>query len=77
MIFLHLSAVSIRRFWVYVGHSDEVPRANPNEVDAIRYLSPRELDEALAANPQVFTPWFKLEWARIRRDHSHLLARGA
>ncbi|QTF90875.1 isopentenyl-diphosphate Delta-isomerase [Halomonas sp. BM-2019] len=62
--------------WVYAGRSDATPRANPQEVDAIRYLSPGDVDEALRTTPEAFTPWFHLEWPRIRRDHSRLLGRG-
>lgn len=63
--------------WVYAGHSDETPRANPHEVAALRYFSPRELDAAMAERPDAFTPWFRLEWARLRRDHAELLGAGS
>lgn len=59
--------------WVYVGHSDAAPRLNPTEVAAFRYLSPPQLDAAMAEAPGAFTPWFRQEWARIRRDHADVL----
>ena len=58
--------------WVYAGRSDQGPRANVNEIAAFRYLAPAALDEEMAANPAAFTPWFKIEWARIQRNHPHI-----
>ena len=61
--------------WVYAGRttSGEV-RANGNEIAEWRFVSPEELDREMAATPDIFTPWFKLEWERIRRDHAGQLA---
>jgi isopentenyl-diphosphate delta-isomerase len=28
----------------------------------------------MAANPEAFTPWFKIEWERIRREHAEVFA---
>ncbi len=57
---------------VYAGHNDRLPRTNLNEIAAVRYLAPATLDAEMAAQPEVFTPWFKLEWQRIRREHPRL-----
>jgi len=51
--------------WVYGGFSAEQPHPNTHEVAAWRYLSPLELQLQIACTPGIFTPWFKLEWARI------------
>jgi isopentenyl-diphosphate delta-isomerase len=51
---------------VFVGHSDQVPRTNANEIAACRYVSPAQLDRELRDEPEHFTPWFKLEWRKIR-----------
>lgn len=59
--------------WVYAGRSDAAPVANVNEIAALRYVSPAELDDEIAARPETFTPWFKIEWDRLRREHAHLL----
>ncbi len=58
--------------WVYAGRSDEVPTLNRNEVSALRYISPDALDIELAQQPHLFTPWFKIEWQRLRREHADL-----
>jgi isopentenyl-diphosphate delta-isomerase len=54
--------------WVYAGRSAQAPRVNRNEIAALRYLAPAQVDAEIARAPQTFTPWFKLEWARIRRE---------
>ncbi|MHC1478613.1 isopentenyl-diphosphate Delta-isomerase [Frateuria aurantia] len=61
--------------WVYAGTADAMPDINPNEVAELRYIDPQALDSWIERQPEVFTPWFKLEWARIRRDHSELWCR--
>ncbi|MDB6051193.1 MAG: idi [Pseudomonas sp.] len=58
--------------WVYAGRSDDTPILNLNEVSALRYISPPDLDIEIAEQPHLFTPWFKTEWQRLRREHSGL-----
>lgn len=60
--------------WVYAGRSDEVPTLNRNEVSALRYIAPDALDRELAQQPHLFTPWFKIEWERIRREHADIFS---
>ncbi len=59
--------------WVYAGHSDVAPTVNPNEISAVRYIAPAALDAEIEATPEAFTPWFKIEWARMRREHSEVM----
>lgn len=59
--------------WVYVGRTIETVVANRSEIAAIRFLTADELRRALVAEPGRFTPWFKLEWQRLERDHPDLL----
>ena len=63
--------------WVYAGRSDELPQVNANEISAIRYIAPDALDAEIIARPEQFTPWFKIEWARIRSQHAGVYARQA
>ncbi|SFL20844.1 isopentenyl-diphosphate delta-isomerase [Azotobacter beijerinckii] len=60
--------------WVYAGRSDDSPILNLNEVSALRYVSPEALDLEMAEQPQSFTPWFKIEWERLRREHAEVFA---
>jgi isopentenyl-diphosphate delta-isomerase len=59
--------------WVYAGRSAERPRANVDEIAAWRYVTPQALQAAIICAPERFTPWFKIEWARILRAHSWVL----
>ena len=51
---------------VYMGRYDGEVRANEKEVAETRFFEPDELDRELARYPDRFTPWFKLEWAKLR-----------
>ncbi|MGH3438115.1 MAG: isopentenyl-diphosphate Delta-isomerase [Sciscionella sp.] len=53
--------------WVYAGRSAERPQPNAEEIAAWRYVTPQALQTEIAGAPETFTPWFKLEWARISR----------
>jgi isopentenyl-diphosphate delta-isomerase len=55
---------------VYIGRCTGPVRINRDEVLAWRWISPEALQTELAeAGGEQFTPWFKLEWERIWRDH--------
>jgi len=55
---------------VYIGRSTEPLRIDPKEIHAWRWITPAAL-EAELAEPGVekFTPWFRMEWERIWREH--------
>ncbi|MBB6188423.1 isopentenyl-diphosphate Delta-isomerase [Rhodanobacter sp. MP7CTX1] len=59
---------------VYAGRSAARPTVNVNEISALRYISPDALDTEMKARPQTFTPWFKIEWERLRREHPQVFA---
>lgn len=59
--------------WVYAGRSAGRPKVNVNEISALRSIAPDALDAEMAAEPEAFTPWFKIEWARIRSGHPEVL----
>ena len=54
---------------VWMGVSDEPATANKNEIAAWRYVQPRDLQVELESQADTFTPWMKLEWNRICKDH--------
>ena len=54
--------------WVYVGSAETAPVVNAAEIDAWRWVAPADLDAELARRPERFTPWLKIEWARLRRE---------
>lgn len=52
---------------VYVGESDGPFDPNESELDDLRFFSRVELADRLDAEPDSFTPWFKMEWEAITR----------
>jgi len=60
--------------WVYVGVTDDEVRPNPNEVGDHRWVTPARLDEEMDATPDIFTPWFRMEWRRVREADLSALA---
>lgn len=60
--------------WVFLAKSDEKPRANSNEIAAIRYLDAVSIRRELSQNADAYTPWFKLEWRKLTEEFSDQLA---
>lgn len=52
--------------WVWAGTSDDQPRPNPNEIADCRWIAPEPLDRETADRPEDFTPWFLMEWPRVK-----------
>jgi isopentenyl-diphosphate delta-isomerase len=61
--------------WVYFGRYDGPVDANVNEIAAWRFVRLADLEAELEAAPERFTPWFKMEWAHIRRNFLDSLLR--
>lgn len=53
---------------VYIANSDAVPQPDPDEISDWRFVSPDGLDAELAAGGDGFTPWFRMEWQRLRSE---------
>ena len=55
---------------VFIGRSQELVKTDPNEIQAWRWIHPDALESEMSGRgADQFTPWFKLEWTRIWRDH--------
>lgn len=54
---------------VYAGLLSEKPKINELEVSDWRMISVQTLDRELIENPNIFTPWLKSEWPRLRDNH--------
>lgn len=50
---------------VFVGYASDAPVINPDEVADYRWLSLPEIERELAANPDAYTPWFKIIYKKI------------
>jgi isopentenyl-diphosphate delta-isomerase len=59
---------------VFIGRCTDSVRINRNEILAWRWIGPQALQAELSGGgAEKFTPWFKLEWRRIWRDHQPAL----
>jgi isopentenyl-diphosphate delta-isomerase len=58
---------------VYLGVSDDEVRPNRHEISAWRWIGAERLDEEMRSNPASFTPWFTMEWQRVRPRYRDLL----
>jgi isopentenyl-diphosphate delta-isomerase len=52
--------------WVYLGITDGPATPNPHEIADIRWVTAAELDDQIGNVPEDFTPWFQIEWPRVR-----------
>jgi isopentenyl-diphosphate delta-isomerase len=54
---------------VYFGRHDGPVDVNVTEIAAWRFVGVEALEAELAAAPETFTPWFKMEWMHIRANY--------
>jgi isopentenyl-diphosphate delta-isomerase len=55
---------------VYAGRSSGPVRANAEEIEEWKFVDLKELEADIERRPERYTPWFLLEWKRIRRHHT-------
>ncbi|MFU8830974.1 MAG: isopentenyl-diphosphate Delta-isomerase [Wenzhouxiangella sp.] len=55
--------------WVYIGRSNQRVQTNQAEIASWRFASVEEVSSELQIRPELYTPWFKLEWARLMDQH--------
>jgi isopentenyl-diphosphate Delta-isomerase len=53
---------------VYAGFFSRKPAVNANEIAATTIMTAAALDTDVATRPERYTPWLKLEWARLRGE---------
>lgn len=54
---------------VFIGRVDEADlKPNPLEIAALRFVSPEELDALMEDEQAALTPWFRMEWRRLRDE---------
>jgi isopentenyl-diphosphate delta-isomerase len=54
--------------YVYAGFPRGDLQVDPAEIAAHRWLRPTTLTAEIAADPDRFSPWMKLEWQRISTE---------
>ncbi len=60
---------------VFLGRIEEEASANATEIEVLRYVTVDALCDELAAQPDSFTPWLKLELQRLTKEFADTLAR--
>ena len=50
---------------VLLGHYEEEPRINPEEVHAWKWMRPEDIKEELRHNPDGYTAWFRIIFDRF------------
>jgi isopentenyl-diphosphate Delta-isomerase len=53
---------------VYAGLFTRQPAVNANEIAATTITTAAALDRDVVTHPERYTPWLKLEWARLRGE---------
>ncbi len=54
---------------VFFGRSAVQAQPNRAEIAGLRWVSAQDLHSQIEGAAERYTPWFKLEWERIRREH--------
>ncbi len=54
---------------VFLGTTSEDPTVNTREVADWKWMPPAEVDREMKQHPDKYSPWFKMEWQRIRTDY--------
>jgi len=55
--------------YVYAGYPAGSVQADPAEIADHRWIAPADLTGEIAAHPDRFSPWMKLEWQRITDEY--------
>jgi len=54
---------------VYIGKTNVKVMANKREIAEWKYINLEKLSEEFLTHPEIYTPWFKIEWERINKDY--------
>ena len=60
---------------VLLGRSRGAVVSDPDEVAEWKWVDAKEFESDLARHPRRYTPWFRLEWDFLRREHGAALQR--
>ena len=52
---------------VFIGQSDDTLKVDESEIAEWRYMDLDRLEHELKRNPEMFTPWFKMQWEQLRK----------
>ncbi len=60
---------------IFLGRIEDETKANATEIEALRYIAVDSLRDELAAKPDRFTPWLRLELQRLTGEFAETLVR--
>lgn len=60
---------------VFLGRSDQVIRANPNEIADCRFVPAKDVLAEISNFEEWVTPWFRMEWEKLEQEFPDRLAR--
>lgn len=55
---------------VFIGKANGIVRPNRQEIEEWKYINVETLNRDIKNRPQRYTPWFKMEWDQIQKDHN-------
>jgi isopentenyl-diphosphate delta-isomerase len=58
---------------VFIGQSSSPVQPNENEIADFRFISCSALEQEMQLFPDKFTPWFKMEWEHMKKQHRKVL----
>lgn len=50
---------------VFIGHYNEIPKINKEEVSEWKYMPTNEIQQSLKQNPELYTAWFKIIFPKV------------
>ena len=53
---------------VYIGESNDPIIVNENEIAEWKFVDIEQMEKEMEDHPENFTPWFKMEWKRIKDE---------
>lgn len=56
---------------VYIGRSDDQIIVNENEIAEWKFIDINDMEQEMEESPENFTPWFKMEWERIKKEYEN------
>ncbi len=60
---------------VFLGRLNDAVVPNEHEISAIRFVDADSLLREFDTRPELFTPWFKMEWLALEEEHRDALTR--
>ena len=54
---------------VYIGKTADTPQTNDTEIASWKFVTQKQMNKDLAANPDIYSPWFKMEWQEIQTKY--------